>query len=46
MFLKNELEIIVLFIIVFDKNDCCLVIYEYYLKYFGMLKLMKVFVNN
>ncbi|MFS8353137.1 tRNA pseudouridine(55) synthase TruB [Bacillus nitratireducens] len=46
MFLKNELEITAPFITVFDKNDCCLAIYEHHPKHPGMLKPMKVLVNN
>ncbi|PDY06456.1 tRNA pseudouridine(55) synthase TruB [Bacillus cereus] len=46
MFLKNELEITALFITVFDKNDRCLAIYEHHPKHPGMLKPMKVLVNN
>ncbi|MDA1987585.1 tRNA pseudouridine(55) synthase TruB [Bacillus cereus group sp. BcHK104] len=46
MFLKNELQITVPFITVFDKNDRCLAIYEHHPKHPGMLKPMKVLVNN
>ncbi|HDR8447641.1 tRNA pseudouridine(55) synthase TruB [Bacillus cereus] len=46
MFLKNELEITTPFITVFDKNDRCLAIYEHHPKHPGMLKPMKVLVNN
>ncbi len=46
MFLKNELEITAPFITVFDKNDRCLAIYEHHPKHPGMLKPMKVLVNN
>ncbi|MCX9101030.1 tRNA pseudouridine(55) synthase TruB [Bacillus anthracis] len=46
MFLKNELQITALFITVFDKNDRCLAIYEHHPKHPGMLKPMKVLVNN
>ncbi|HDR4552696.1 tRNA pseudouridine(55) synthase TruB [Bacillus thuringiensis] len=46
MFLKNELEITAAFITVFDKNDRCLAIYEHHPKHPGMLKPMKVLVNN
>ena len=46
MFLKNELQITTPFITVFDKNDRCLAIYEHHPKHPGMLKPMKVLVNN
>ncbi|MBT2577647.1 tRNA pseudouridine(55) synthase TruB [Bacillus sp. ISL-8] len=46
MFLKNELETTAPFITVFDKNDRCLAIYEHHPKHPGMLKPMKVLVNN
>lgn len=46
MFLKNELQITSPFITVFDKNDRCLAIYEHHPKHPGMLKPMKVLVNN
>lgn len=46
MFLKNELQITAPFITVFDKNDRCLAIYEHHPKHPGMLKPMKVLVNN
>lgn len=46
MFLKNELQIMTPFITVFDKNDRCLAIYEHHPKHPGMLKPMKVLVNN
>ncbi|MED0959510.1 tRNA pseudouridine(55) synthase TruB [Bacillus paramycoides] len=46
MFLKNELETTAPFITVFDKNDRCLAIYEHHPKHLGMLKPMKVLVNN
>ncbi|TXS00073.1 tRNA pseudouridine(55) synthase TruB [Bacillus sp. SH7-1] len=46
MFLKNELQITEPFITVFDKNDRCLAIYEHHPKHPGMLKPMKVLVNN
>ncbi|HDR8181488.1 TPA: tRNA pseudouridine(55) synthase TruB [Bacillus thuringiensis] len=46
MFLTNELQITAPFITVFDKNDCCLAIYEHHPKHPGMLKPMKVLVNN
>ncbi|EMY4796928.1 TPA: tRNA pseudouridine(55) synthase TruB [Bacillus pacificus] len=46
MFLKNELQITAPFITVFDKNDRCLAIYEHHPKQPGMLKPMKVLVNN
>ena len=46
MFLKNELQITAQFITVFDKNDRCLAIYEHHPKHPGMLKPMKVLVNN
>ncbi|MGO5005182.1 tRNA pseudouridine(55) synthase TruB [Bacillus wiedmannii] len=46
MFLKNELQITVPFITVFDKNDRCLAIFEHHPKHPGMLKPMKVLVNN
>ncbi len=46
MFLKNELQITASFITVFDKNDRCLAIYEHHPKHPGMLKPMKVLVNN
>lgn len=44
--LKNELQITAPFITVFDKNDRCLAIYEHHPKHPGMLKPMKVLVNN
>ncbi|QWU46412.1 MULTISPECIES: tRNA pseudouridine(55) synthase TruB [Bacillus] len=46
MFLRNELETTAPFITVFDKNDRCLAIYEHHPKHPGMLKPMKVLVNN
>lgn len=46
MFLNNELETTAPFITVFDKNDRCLAIYEHHPKHPGMLKPMKVLVNN
>ncbi|HDR7585905.1 tRNA pseudouridine(55) synthase TruB [Bacillus mycoides] len=46
MFLNNELETAAPFITVFDKNDRCLAIYEHHPKHPGMLKPMKVLVNN
>ncbi|MFK4294208.1 tRNA pseudouridine55 synthase [Bacillus sp. RC240] len=46
MFLKNELETTAPFITVFDKNNRCLAIYEHHPKHPGMLKPMKVLVNN
>ncbi|EMI9086197.1 MULTISPECIES: tRNA pseudouridine(55) synthase TruB [Bacillus] len=46
MFLKNELETTAPFITVFDQNDRCLAIYEHHPKHPGMLKPMKVLVNN
>lgn len=46
MFLTNELQITAPFITVFDKNDRCLAIYEHHPKHPGMLKPMKVLVNN
>ncbi|MFD6507819.1 MULTISPECIES: tRNA pseudouridine(55) synthase TruB [Bacillus] len=46
MFLKNELGTTAPFITVFDKNDRCLAIYEHHPKHPGMLKPMKVLVNN
>ncbi|MBE7119149.1 tRNA pseudouridine(55) synthase TruB [Bacillus cereus] len=46
MFLKNELETTAPFITVFDKNDRCLAIFEHHPKHPGMLKPMKVLVNN
>lgn len=46
MFLKNELDTTAPFITVFDKNDRCLAIYEHHPKHPGMLKPMKVLVNN
>ncbi|MEI5890064.1 tRNA pseudouridine(55) synthase TruB [Bacillus cereus] len=46
MFLKNVLQITAPFITVFDKNDRCLAIYEHHPKHPGMLKPMKVLVNN
>lgn len=46
MFLNNELETARPFITVFDKNDRCLAIYEHHPKHPGMLKPMKVLVNN
>ncbi|QWH29994.1 tRNA pseudouridine(55) synthase TruB [Bacillus mycoides] len=46
MFLNNELETTAPFITVFDKNDRCLAIYKHHPKHPGMLKPMKVLVNN
>ncbi|MEM5688009.1 hypothetical protein AAHB49_26115 [Bacillus cereus] len=46
MFLKNESQITAPFITVFDKNNRCLAIYEHHPKHPGMLKPMKVLVNN
>ncbi|QWG68470.1 tRNA pseudouridine(55) synthase TruB [Bacillus mycoides] len=46
MFLNNELETTAPFITVFDKNNRCLAIYEHHPKHPGMLKPMKVLVNN
>ncbi|PEY41281.1 tRNA pseudouridine(55) synthase TruB [Bacillus cereus] len=46
MFLKNELQVTAPFITVFDKNEHCLAIYEHHPKHPGMLKPMKVLVNN
>ncbi|CAI8803583.1 MULTISPECIES: tRNA pseudouridine(55) synthase TruB [Bacillus] len=46
MFLKNELQVTAPFITVFDTNERCLAIYEHHPKHPGMLKPMKVLVNN
>ncbi|EMA6341172.1 tRNA pseudouridine(55) synthase TruB [Bacillus cytotoxicus] len=46
MFLKNEMQAEAPFITVFDRNNHCLAIYEHHPKRPGMLKPMKVLVNN
>ncbi|PFE05996.1 tRNA pseudouridine(55) synthase TruB [Bacillus cereus] len=46
MFLKNELQVTAPLITIFDKNERCLAIYEHHPKHPGMLKPMKVLVNN
>lgn len=46
MFLKNEQQETAPFITVFDTNESCLAIYEHHPKQPGMLKPMKVLVNN
>lgn len=46
MFLPNKEQLIAPFITVFDENERCLAIYEHHPKLPGMLKPMKVLVNN
>ncbi|MFI8706502.1 tRNA pseudouridine(55) synthase TruB [Bacillus sp. NPDC077411] len=46
MFLPNKEQVTAPFITIFDENERCLAIYEHHPKHPGMLKPMKVLVNN
>ncbi|PEA55212.1 tRNA pseudouridine(55) synthase TruB [Bacillus pseudomycoides] len=46
MFLPNKEQVTAPFITVFDEKERCLAIYEHHPKHPGMLKPMKVLVNN